>query len=64
MSVTAKIIGFVEPLLRILYNLPLVGYYIDLISLTVSASMVRFSSGSRVAKNIQDCKFVKFEILK
>eukprot|EP01083_Nonionella_stella_P279259 950050_1 len=56
MSVAAKVMMIVEPLLRILYGLPFIGYYFNLLSLTIAASIVRCSSGSRVAKNIKDCK--------
>ncbi len=45
MGVRNTIMAVSQPILRFLYNVPFIGYYIDLFTLTVSASLIRFGSG-------------------
>ena len=54
-SFAGKIVSVIQPILSFLYNLPVIGYYIDLLSLCITASFPRFACGHWVANNISDC---------
>ena len=56
MALAAKVLSVVQPLLKFLYTLPFIGYYIDLFALFVAAAMPRFASGHYVADGIAECR--------
>ena len=56
MTTTGTIIAIFQKIMGVLYNLPVIGYYIDLCTLFITAAMLRCASGHIVANNVKECK--------